>query len=68
MDMLIGSGWEIDFESSNCEIAIFNKEGTWVTQEIMKKFSKEFEDLRDDVVGYLSFEKWFELMKFIESL
>lgn len=65
--MLREGGYGIDIVSKDCEIAIWNESGNWVTGEILEKFDSEIRH-DDSVCGYLEFNKWFELMKFVENL
>lgn len=41
------------WESNNAEIAIWGPGKVWITEE--------FEDKGDDVIGYVSFEKWLKI-------
>jgi hypothetical protein len=46
-------------KSIDAEIAIWNKEKTWVTPEIMKIYG---EDYTDDVWGNVDIEKWLKIL------
>ena len=41
------------YSSDESEIAIWKKDGTWIT--------KEYEDRGDNVLGYVPFEKWLSI-------
>lgn len=43
---------KIDWESDDCEIAIINSDGKWIT--------KEFKDKEDDVMGWVTMTEWLE--------
>jgi len=46
-------------ECSNAEIAVWNKEGIWVTKKIVKKALNQ--KLDDNVMGYVSIEDWLKI-------
>ena len=47
-------------KSDNCEIAIWNKDGDWITREMAEEV---FDDpLDDDVMGYVDFSRWLRVV------
>jgi hypothetical protein len=49
-----------NLESQNVEIAIWDKEGTWLTRQAYEeKCNKEIDD---DVEGYVEIEEWLEIV------
>ncbi|MBE9541538.1 MAG: hypothetical protein IMF01_04400 [Proteobacteria bacterium] len=47
-------------KSQNVEIAIWDKEGAWLTKQTYEeKFNKE---IGDDVAGYVEIEEWLEIV------
>lgn len=44
------------FNSNNCEIAIWDKEGEFLTKKILP-------DNGDDVKGWVELEEWFEILQ-----
>lgn len=53
-------------ESDDVEIAVVDKNRSWVTKEVwLKVFGEE---LSDDVKGFVTFEQWLKLVKYLETL
>jgi hypothetical protein len=44
-----------DWESKNCEIAIWDKDGNWLTDKIL--------NIGDDVCGYVELDEWLEILE-----
>lgn len=66
-EMLRNGARRIEIKSKDCEIAICDKQGDWVTEDIFDKFDKNI-NCKRQFAGYIDFNKWFELMKFVETL
>ncbi len=47
-------------ESQNAEIAIWDKEGTWLTGKAYEEKSNK--EIGDDVKGYVEIEEWLEIV------
>ena len=51
--------YESGLSCDNAEIAIWGKNGNWITKEIMDKL---VDDCEDNVYGYVSMELWIEIV------
>jgi hypothetical protein len=55
-----------DVKSSDCEIAIWNEKGLWITKEVFKGLYNE--ELYDDVEGYLTTDKVAEIINYVKNM
>jgi hypothetical protein len=51
----------------NCEIAIFNKKGNFITGKIIKKYNLKI-DNDGSVAGYVSFKNWLDVFNTINKI
>jgi hypothetical protein len=59
-DIETGCEPQVKLQSWNAEIAIWDKEGAWLTKQAYKeKCNKE---IGDDVEGYVKIEEWLEIV------
>ena len=60
-DFKIGSMQRVDqLESGNAEIAIWDKDGEWLTKQAYKETFDE--ELHDDVKGYVEIMGWYDIL------
>jgi len=48
-------------ESSDAEIAIWDKNGKWITKQMLQDIFPE--ELKDDVLGYVTIDKWIKIFE-----
>lgn len=55
----------LDVRSCNCEIAIWDKDGKWITKEMNTDlFNNEYPD---DVMGYVEIEDWLKIFDWCKN-
>ena len=56
---------EIRLESETCEIAIWDKNGEWITKDILRELGEE--EIYDDVLGYVTMNKFLKIVNYLNE-
>ena len=57
---------ESKMQCANAEIAIWEDDGKWVTDQMYKEIFPE-KDYSDDVIGYIGIEEWLKIVEWCKN-